>query len=82
MNVIDYIKTRDRTVGRNALAEIKAILADNRSGLVAGTFLHIGGRSDADPKEWAKVLRVRELSGDRLSEIQRQAWRDVLGEKS
>lgn len=30
------------------------------------------------PREWAYRLRFRELSGERLSEYQRNAWREAL----
>lgn len=38
-------------------------------------------RSDQDPKAWAKRLREREESGERLKPIQRKAWREVLTER-
>jgi hypothetical protein len=35
--------------------------------------------STGDPKAWARRLRYRELSGERLSIYQRDAWRTALG---
>jgi hypothetical protein len=32
-----------------------------------------------DPKAWAWRLRARELSGERLSLVQRRFWREALG---
>jgi len=66
-------------VGKAALVEIKAILADSTPGYVAGNFQHVGGNSSIDPKGWARVLRVREAAGEPLSIMQRQAWRAALG---
>jgi hypothetical protein len=36
------------------------------------------GANISDPKLWAKKLRDREMAGERLSFVQRQAWRDTL----
>jgi len=36
--------------------------------------IRIGG---ADPKAWAYVLKEREEAGERLTEFQKQAWREV-----
>lgn len=33
-----------------------------------------------DPKQWAKNLKAREKSGERLSDIQRKMWRAALHE--
>lgn len=38
--------------------------------------------NNRDPKAWAYRLRDRERNGEQLSIVQRQMWRDVLGEKS
>lgn len=66
-------------VGQKALRQIKAFLGDQKPGFIAGTFQHCGGRSDLDPREWAKVLRVREQAGEELSIAQKEAWRAALG---
>lgn len=36
--------------------------------------------SRVGPLDWARRLRFRELSGERLTEYQRNAWREALGE--
>ncbi len=36
--------------------------------------------TDRDPKAWAYKLRDKERRGERLSAIQRSAWREVLHE--
>lgn len=59
-------------------AEIALLMAGGSGALVAGSFRRIGA-ANVDPKEWARVLRVREECGDHLSPAQRQAWRDALG---
>jgi hypothetical protein len=66
-------------VGRAAIENIKQLLGTQAGGFVAGTFQHVGGRTDLDPKEWAKVLRVREASGEHLSIVQKESWRVALG---
>ena len=69
----------DRKNGRETLANILLSLI-GRGGLVAGTFHHVGGKGpDEDHKEWAKILRVREESGEDLSIVQKDAWRAALG---
>lgn len=68
-----------REVGQKALREIKAFLGNQKPGFIAGTFQHCGGRTDLDPREWAKVLRVREQGGEDLSIAQKESWRAALG---
>ena len=41
----------------------------------------VQGFATRDPKEWARRLKAKELAGERLSKIQRDAWRDALGER-
>lgn len=69
-------------VAKRELREIQHYL-NGQGGLIAGCFRHVGGKGpDDDHKEWAKVLKVRELSGEHLSLMQRQAWREALGESA
>lgn len=35
-----------------------------------------------DPKGWAKLLRKRELMGERIGQVRRSMWRSVLGDSS
>lgn len=37
------------------------------------------GAKDLDPKAWAKTLKHRQHLGERLTNAQRQMWRDALG---
>ena len=37
-----------------------------------------GPKSDADPKAWSWRLRKRDQQGERLSQVQRAAWREAL----
>lgn len=82
MSIVDYLKTPSKEVGRKTLEQIKQLLTHARPGFMAGTWLHVGGNSEGDPKEWAKVLKVREQSGEGLSIVQKRAWRDALGDES
>lgn len=66
-------------VGRRELAKMRDILSDSSPGLVAGSFHHIGGRPNADHKEWARVLRVKHESGESLSLTQIAAYKGALG---
>ena len=65
-------------VAKRELAKIKDALSDCHGKLIAGHFRHISGR-DADPKEWARVLQVREAAGEVLSLTQLVIWREALG---
>lgn len=38
-------------------------------------------KAPVDPKEWAVRLRDREMGGDKLTEMQRKAWRAALKHK-
>jgi len=38
--------------------------------------------SQRDPRSWARKLRSREKGGERLTSIQKQAWREALPEVS
>jgi len=41
----------------------------------------VRGFATRDPKDWARRLKAKELAGERLNKIQRDAWRDALGER-
>lgn len=73
------IKWAPTKYGLEASKAIRQMVS-GAGGIVAGAFLHIGGRGPADDhKEWAKVLKVKEESGESLSMTQKQAWREALG---
>lgn len=38
----------------------------------------VGNKKANGPKDWASALKRREEAGERLSIVQRQAWRDAL----
>ena len=78
MSIVHYLKRGNTEVARAALAEIKEILKDCRPGLIAGTWRHVGGRGDMDPKEWAKVLKVKHQCGEQLLPIQIEMYRSAL----
>jgi hypothetical protein len=40
------------------------------------------GKVAQNPKAWAERLRDREQGGSYLTRVQRQAWREVLGEQA
>jgi hypothetical protein len=44
--------------------------------------LKLLARTPDDPKKWARRLKEREQSGERLSMVQQQMWREVLREHS
>lgn len=69
----------DSEIARRELAKIKHILSDCHPGLVAGSFAPISGRPNADPKDWARVLRVKHESGETLSLYQIEAYKGALG---
>lgn len=71
-------RAADSAVARRELAKIKEILKDCHGGLVAGTFRHIAGNSSMDPKDWARVLRVRHESGEQLGVMQIRNYRAAL----
>lgn len=54
-------------------------LAQKRALIKAGESF---GTSPQNPKRWAETLRDREPGGSYLTRVQRQAWREVLGELS
>lgn len=41
----------------------------------------MGNKVTGGPKDWAKALRERERSGDKLSPAQKEAWRSALGDR-
>jgi hypothetical protein len=40
------------------------------------------GKVAQNPKRWAEVLRDKEQGGSYLTRVQRDAWRQVLGDPS
>jgi len=71
---------RNSEVAVTELRKMTEILSASKGGLVAGSFHHIGGKGpNEDHREWAKLLRVREESGEVISLTQKQAWRAALG---
>lgn len=53
---------------------------EQKSAILRGLLVTVAtlGRP-SDPKAWARSLRQREESGERLTKAQRDAWRDALG---
>lgn len=60
-----------------SLDRIKKILAGCTGCVVAGTWRHISG-ANVDPRDWARVLRVRHESGEYLGVAQIDAYRAAL----
>lgn len=70
-----------KSIGRKALTDVLGTL-QGRGGLVAATWRHLGGKGPHDDhKEWAKILQVRHESGEHLSLLQIQNYREALGIK-
>lgn len=63
---------RARSVGPMTLTQKKALIASLASV----------GKVAQNPKAWAERLRDREQGGSYLTRVQRQAWREVLGEQA
>jgi len=42
----------------------------------------LGIAKSTPSKQWAHVLKARELRGDRLSPAQREMWREAIGERA
>ena len=74
----DWLKSRTPEVGRAYMAEIRATLAGNKGGYVAGTWQHVTGNTGCDSKEWARVLKVRHECGEHLLPIQIEFYRAAL----
>lgn len=53
-------------------SERAAVIRKARQGLAQM------GQSQRDPRQWAHDLKAREDAGERLSPVQKQAWRDAL----
>lgn len=66
-----YCRGTSGNAAPKSLAERIAVLQKLR-GVLAGTF--------SDPKAWARKLQAREHGGERLTLVQRQAWREALPE--
>lgn len=62
------------------LAEIKPgrpVSRNEALQMLRGLSSNLGDRSK-DPREWARRLQRREIAGERLSQLQRQWWREAL----
>jgi hypothetical protein len=63
---------KGRSIGPMTLAQKKALIASLASV----------GKVAQNPKRWAEVLRDKEQGGSYLTRVQRDAWREVLGDPS
>jgi hypothetical protein len=72
--VQDAVKKPDFNAKTLTIAEKQAILLELKKV--------VQGFATRDPKEWARRLKAKELAGERLNKIQRDAWRDALGERA
>jgi hypothetical protein len=78
LEVRDLARTHRRVTSATEQRRQAPVTEEDRERAVA--ILRSFRRPDKqDPKAWARRLRFRELSGERLSLFQRQCWREVLG---
>jgi len=56
----------------------KRMSDDEQANAVATLRAFVRPAQSLGPLDWARKLRFRELSGERLSRYQRDAWREAL----
>lgn len=60
--------------------DAKSLTDDEKHAILLELRKVVQSWTTRDPKDWARRLKAKEAAGDRLSKIQRDAWRDALGE--